>query len=456
MLVNIWLIKLDERNIGYSSTILVLVYKGVRIIKEIRDLLKENKIIIYDGAMGTFLQQLGLKNNECPEIYNLNNKAVVQKVHTAYKNAGSDVVLTNTFGANRIKLKKYKLEDKVHEINTNAVKIAKEVMDGQGYVALSVGPTGEMYQPYGSLNFEEAYDIYAQQICAGAKAGAELIHIETMTDLIELKAAAYAALNNTQLPIVATMTFENNRRTLMGSDASTVANVIDGMGVDAVGVNCSAGPAELMPIAREMAAITDKPIIIQPNAGLPELKNGVVHYPLSPEDMYYFAKQMVKSGAQILGGCCGTGPEHIKNIKDAVINMKAIERKIDKRFISSGYNTLEFDDRLIDKYTVNKVNVSKDLSDNINRVQEVSMSEGDIVELDFQTIDASEMETAIESMNFIQSMIKKPLLFTNIMSKELLEGILKNYKGRAVIRSGSEYETKAFNAIINSFGAYVI
>ncbi len=261
--------------------------------------------------MGTMLQKQGIEGGKCLELLNVENPDMVSSVHRAYKDMGSKMIQTNTFGANRIKLSKFGLGDRVRELNQAGVSLAREVMGSDGWVALSVGPTGELFEPYGSLNWDRAYCAFKEQITIGAKAGCDVIWIETMSDLEEARTAVIAAKENCHLPVVCTMTFESSKTTLMGNTPAACISTLQGVGAHAVGVNCSGGPRQLTDVVREMQPYAKVPLVMQPNAGLPKMMGGQMVYSLSPEEMANFIPEILEAGVRIIGGCCGTQPEHI-------------------------------------------------------------------------------------------------------------------------------------------------
>ncbi len=234
-------------------------------------LIKENDFIIFDGAMGTQLQAKGLKTGECPEVLSITHPEIVRDIHKSYIDAGSMVVYSNTFGANSYKLAESGYT--VEEVVKASVKVAKEATAGtSALAALDIGPIGQLMEPTGSMSFDQAYEIYKEVILAGADA--DLIVFETMTDLAELKAGVLAAKENSSKPIVCTMTFEENMRTFTGCSVSSMALTLEGLGVDAMGVNCSLGPVQLRGVVEELTKWTTLPIIVKPNAGLPDPATG--------------------------------------------------------------------------------------------------------------------------------------------------------------------------------------
>lgn len=275
----------------------------------------EKEHIYFDGSMGSLLIQKGIKSEGDPSLLNISNPEVIQEIHQTYARAGADIATTNTFGANR-----YKLSDTGHtveEVIKASVEIAKKAVPDK-WVALDIGPTGRLLKPMGQMTFDEAYAVFKEQVVAGEAAGADLIIIETMSDLLEAKTALLAAKENTSLPVVVTMTFQENGRTLSGSPAEVVALTLESNGADAVGINCSTGPDKMLPLIEKMYEILTVPILVQPNAGLPRHVEGSVSYDLSVEDYVSQMTVLADAGAQILGGCCGTTPEYIESLSGAL------------------------------------------------------------------------------------------------------------------------------------------
>lgn len=282
-----------------------------------------NGFLIFDGAMGTSLQKYGLAAGELPELLNFSNPDMIEKIHREYVEAGADVVTTNTFGANR-----HKLSGKadVESVISEAVKIAKK--SGAKYVALDLGPTGQVLEPIGTLTFEEAYDLYAEQVVAGKNAGADLVIIETMSDLLETKAAVLAVKENCDLPLFVTMTFSEDSRTFMGTSPENMAITLSSLGVSALGVNCSLGPKELLGTVERICKFSTVPVIVQPNAGLPKVIDGKTVFEVTPDEYKDAISKMIDMGVQVIGGCCGTTPDHIKAVKELTLTKKFVKREI--------------------------------------------------------------------------------------------------------------------------------
>lgn len=275
------------------------------------DLLGKERLF-FDGAMGTMLQKNGLSAGEIPETWNITHRDTVYAIHKAYADAGCNIIKSNTFGANALKFKG--TDYTVEEIVTSAIDIAKTAVSGKDktFVALDLGPTGKLLKPYGELPFETAYELYKQQVIAGKKAGADLVLIETMGDTYEIKAAVLAAKENCDLPIVVTMIFDESGKLLTGSDIKTAVFMLEGLGVDAIGFNCGLGPRQMLSLLPELLKYSSTPLVVNPNAGLPECVNGVAFFNVTPEDFANDLKELAEMGVSLLGGCCGTTPEHLK------------------------------------------------------------------------------------------------------------------------------------------------
>ena len=274
------------------------------------------EILISDGAMGTFLQAKGLKPGESPEHWCLTNPEAVKSIAEAYIAAGSDIIETDSFGGTSFKQKEYGLESKVVEMNKAAAGIAKEAMGDNGYVAASVGPTGQIaYDEGGNATEEDLYNAFKEQVVALAEGGADALCIETMMSVIEATTAVKAAKENTKLPVICTFTYElgaRGYRTMMGADPASAAKAAVEAGADIVGANCGNGIANMIEITREIrAALPDTPILIQSNAGVPVFEDGKTVFKDTPEDMAAKVKELIAAGANIIGGCCGTSPAHI-------------------------------------------------------------------------------------------------------------------------------------------------
>jgi len=290
-------------------------------MSELLDRLAEGEILIGDGATGTYLQGRGLEVGEAPESWTLSHPETVREMAADYFSAGSDIVETNTFGGNRLRLEKAGLADRVAEINRTAAELALSASHEGGFVAGSVGPTGEFLEPLGNLTAEVLAEVSSEQIRVLADAGVDAICVETMTDLSEAEAIVRVAREITDLPVMATMTFDEGPRGFATSMGVSVSQAVTGLteaGAHIVGTNCGNGMDKMVAIVKEMGVLTDLPILVQANAGLPVMDGDRVLYPETPGEMAARCEELVASGARIVGGCCGTGPAHITAFAETI------------------------------------------------------------------------------------------------------------------------------------------
>jgi 5-methyltetrahydrofolate--homocysteine methyltransferase len=284
--------------------------------------ISNGKILVADGAMGSMLMQKGLLAGECPELLNIERPEIVKEVAELYFESGADIIQTNTFGGTPLKLSDYALEDKCTDINKAAVQIVKSVTDGNVYISGSCGPTGKMLEPFGEMSEDEAYINFELQTAALIDAGVDILCIETMIDINESLIAVKAARSNSQsIPIAATVTFNKTPAgfvTIMGNNIEKVAKSLIDCGADIIGSNCGNGIDNMVEIAKEFRKFSDHPLLIQANAGTPSIVDGKPTYPETPEYFVQRVDALVEAGVSIIGGCCGTTPEHIQQIKNAV------------------------------------------------------------------------------------------------------------------------------------------
>lgn len=291
------------------------------------DRIKKGEILVADGAMGSLLMARAkdLIKNKCPEVINLSKPEVLEEVAALYLEAGAEIIQTNSFGGSPLKLSDYDLQDQTEEINRVAVEAVKRVVDGKAYVSASVGPSGKMLKPYGDVEPEEMYENFHRQITALIQAGADIICVETMSDTQESILAIKAAKAiDSNIPVMATMTYNKTPRgffTMMGHTIAKAAEDLKAAGADVIGTNCGNGIENMILIAKEYRENSDLPLIIQSNAGLPEMKGDVATYPETPEFMAEKAKELAAVGVSVIGGCCGTTPEHITQIKKTILSL---------------------------------------------------------------------------------------------------------------------------------------
>ena len=288
-----------------------------------------NKILYLDGGMGTLLQKRGLTAGELPEWWNISHPDVITDIHKAYLDAGSNVISTNTFGANSLKFSDSELDEIIGAAVANARRAIELSGKADAYVALDVGPSGKMLRPYGDLDFEDAVSIFSKTVELGVKHGVDLVFIETMNDSYETKAALLAAKESCELPIFVSNAYGEDGKLMTGADPLTMVALLEGMGADAIGVNCSLGPKTLAPIVREYLKYSSLPVIMKANAGLPSVVNGVTVFDVTPEEFARDVSVLVSEGVRIVGGCCGTTPEHISALYNATADATAlpIEKK---------------------------------------------------------------------------------------------------------------------------------
>jgi 5-methyltetrahydrofolate--homocysteine methyltransferase len=284
----------------------------------LRQTLQARKILIADGATGTMLMAAGLPAGSAPEMWNVERPEQIIALHRAYLEAGSQIILTNTFGGSRIKLDKFGLGERVRELNLAAAGLAKQASQGQAYVAGDIGPSGELMQPMGPLTYEVALRSFSEQAAALAEGGVDLLWVETMTDLMEAKAAVAGALQAADLPVFCSLSFGRKARTMMGVSARQAAQELWPLGLSAIGANCGEGLEMIPEVLRQMREVLpDAPLIVKPNAGLPKLVGGQTIYDLGPGDFAAQMKEFIALGAQVIGSCCGSSPAYIAALRGA-------------------------------------------------------------------------------------------------------------------------------------------
>lgn len=435
---------------------------------DVREYIKNN-ILIFDGAMGTMLQQKGLQIGENPEIFGLKNPEKLIDIHKSYLDAGSNVVTTNTFGANELKLEK--LGYTVEEIVNNAVNVAKlaiEKVDKSNprYVALDIGPIGEMLEPMGTLSFDDAYEIFKRQAIQGEKSGADLIIIETMMDLYEAKAAVLAAKENTSLPIFCTMTFDENGRSFTGCLPESMIATIEGLGVDAIGVNCSLGPKQLLPIVKKIGSLATVPVIVQANAGLPNIIDGQAIYDIDESEFFEGVQKFIEYGASIIGGCCGTNPKFINKIAQNLSQLKINKQnnKI-KSVVCSPSKCVEIKVATIIGERLNPT--GRELLKNalkngtydyiINLAMEQINAGAEILNVNVGLPDIDEATIMPKTLKEIQSVIDIPLQIDS-SNIEALEKGLRYYNGKTIVNSvnGKEESLQKILPIVKKYGACIV
>lgn len=431
------------------------------ITNSIIEYLKDN-VVCFDGAMGTEIIKKGLKLGEVPELYNVENREIIKDIHKSYVMAGCDVITANTFGANRLKLKD--ISYSVEEIIKSGIEIAKEASDGR-FIALDVGPLGQMLSPLGTLEFDEAYSIFKEQVIAGEKYGADLILIETMSDLQELRIALLAAKENTELPVFCTMSFESNGRTFMGCSIEALAVTLENM-ADAIGINCSLGPKEMAPIVNKLTELTNAYIIVQPNAGLPRLVDDKSIYDIDAENFSEYALEFVKSGVNIIGGCCGTTPEHIKNVVQKVKDLKPKAKyAVDKFCACSPSRVVEINQVRVIGERINPTGkkafkdalINNDI-DYILRQGIMQMDAGaDMLDVNVGIPDIDEATVMENVIQRLQAITDAPLQIDSV-NPNVIERALRVYCGKAIVNSvnGEKKSLDTILPLVKKYGANVV
>ncbi|WP_026505935.1 homocysteine S-methyltransferase family protein [Butyrivibrio sp. NC3005] len=416
--------------------------------------------VFLDGATGTNLMKAGMPAGVCPEAWILEHKDVMLSLQKQYVEAGSNILYAPTFTANRIKLKEYGLEDKLERINRDLVALSKEASSGKAYVAGDITMTGRQLQPVGDLSFDELIEVYKEQIKVLDDAGVDILIVETMMSLQECRAALIAAKEVSKLPVMVTLTFESDCRTLYGTTPECAAVVMESLGAVCVGANCSTGPDKMAEVIRRMAEVTSIPIIAKPNAGLPQIdKDGNTFYDVEPEE---FAQQMdvlVENGASVLGGCCGTTPLFIKALKDrfesiALKDMERISRKkVGVRILTSERDICSFS--LNDPFMIvgERINPTgkKKLQEQLRNdcldmvcdfAQEQENDGASILDVNVGMSGIDEKEIMMKVLFEVTQVTNLPLCI-DTSNVEVLEKALRWYPGRALINSISLEKGKA-------------
>lgn len=425
----------------------------------------ENKIQFLDGAMGTQLQDKGLPAGASPELFMMEHGEIIEEVHAAYIDSGSDIIYTNTFGANAKKLSKSQYT--VEEVITRAVQLARSAAKRRNgvQVALDIGPIGELLEPNGYLPFEEAYELYRQQVVAGEQAGADLVIFETMSDLYEVKAAILAAKEHTQLPVFVTMSFEADHRTFTGCTTASFALCAEGLGADAIGINCSLGPDQILPIAEELAAMTNLPLIIKANAGLPDPLTNTYSI-----DAAAYARMLLpytKLPLAYVGGCCGTTPQFIQELKNTLPKTIAVEKR--KRRIGSYACTPTKCLRIQDVHVIgerinptgNKRMKAALQEHRMDEILSIAMEEveggADILDVNVGLPGIDEKEMMVEVIKELQSVIDLPLQIDST-DPAVIRAALRAVNGVAIVNSvnGEAAVMESILPAVKKYGANVV
>ena len=425
--------------------------------------MEPTELIILDGGMGTQLQAAGLPMGQAPELWNVTEPEKVTAVHRRYVEAGSKVLYTNTFGVNR--LKTARIGRSVRELVEGGVRCARAAAGTEEVrVALDIGPLGQILEPLGTLKFEEAYDIFREIVEAGRDAGADLIVIETMSDLYEVKAAVLAAKENSTLPVWVTMTFEAGGRTFVGTTVSAMGLTLSGLGVDAMGFNCSLGPKELLPMIRELRRWTDKPLILKPNAGLPDPATG--EYRITPEEFAAELETAPEDGVQMLGGCCGTTPDFIRALGTAMRGARMPSPRPERRSgVCSASQTAAFGPVRVIGERINptgKKRFQQALRENdidyiVARGIEQQDAGVDLLDVNVGLPGINEPEMMTRVVKALQAVVDLPLQIDS-SDPAAIEAGLRAVNGKAIVNSvnGKAEVLRSILPICKKYGAAVV
>lgn len=419
-------------------------------------------VTILDGATGTMLQAAGLPLGVLPESWNITKQDIVENIGSQYIAAGSNVIYANTFGVNRHKIGKSGYT--VDELVSAGIRCARKAAEGTDTrVALDIGPIGQLLEPLGTLSFEEAYDIYKEIVVSGEKAGADLVIFETMSDLYEVKAAVLAAKENTALTIWVTMTFEATGRTFVGVTVPAMALTLNSLDVDAMGFNCSLGPKELLPMVEELTCWTDKPLILKPNAGLPDPATGA--YTITPEEFGDEIQRAVLLGASIFGGCCGTNPEFIRTISDGRLQGKQRRKPVIKNGVCSATRIAQYGGVRIIGERINptgKKRFQQALKEHdINYIVECAVQQqdagADILDINVGLPGIDETRMMVDVVKAVQSVTDLPLQIDS-SDPAAIEAGLRVVNGRAIVNSvnGRKEVLDSILPLCKRYGAAVV
>ncbi|MGN0517233.1 MAG: homocysteine S-methyltransferase family protein [Acutalibacteraceae bacterium] len=426
-----------------------------------KELMLQKNFIILDGGMGTAIQKSGLQTDGVPEELNITNPDAIIAIHRSFIDAGSDIIYTNTFGANACKIKNSTYS--VEQLVTAGVKNARTACQGtNALVALDVGSTGQLLEPTGYFSFDEAYDVFKEQIIAGKDA--DLIVIETMTDLTEIRAAVLAAKENSDLPIICTMSFEKNMRTFTGCSVSAAALTLQGLGVDALGINCSLGADEMYPLIEELSKYTYLPIVVKPNAGLPDPKTGA--YSITAEKFAEQIADLIPLGIRITGGCCGTTPDFIRAISNKLASKSPNTDKHDiPCAVCSSTKTVIINRPTIigerlnptGKKILKEALVNHNIDYILRQATEQVDAGAEILDLNVGIPGVDEKSLMLDVLKELQCVVDAPIQIDS-SSPDVIEATLRRYSGKAIVNSvnGKEESLNSILPLVKKYGAAVV
>lgn len=426
------------------------------------------KLLFFDGGMGTMLQKNGLGAGEVPELLNLTNPQLIERIHTGYLEAGSDIITTNTFGANPLKTEE--IGESIDMIIAAAIGCAKKAInkfsDKPRFVAFDIGPCGKLLEPMGSLSFDDCYSSFAKIAKTAEKCGADLVIIETMSDTLEAKAAVLAVKENTSLPIFCTMTFDEQYKTLTGGDVHVMSAIMEGLGVDCVGINCGLGPMQISEMMTELSKISSIPIMAQPNAGLPQICDGKTVYDVSPETFGLQCEEMAKLGVSVLGGCCGTTPDHIRSLVEHTSKYTPTVEEKNITVVSSYSKTVVLGKGpVIVGERINptgKKKFKEALRNNdIDYILGEAFSQRDagahILDVNVGLPEIDECSTMESAVKAISAAVNLPLQIDS-SDPATIERAMRIYNGKPMVNSvnGKEESIKAIMPIVKKYGGVLV
>ena len=432
----------------------------------------KGRLVFLDGGMGTQLQERGLKPGETPELWNLSRPNDIRAVHSAYLAAGADIVYANTFGANAAK---YHADAPLADVVSAGVALAREAVKAAGgkrFVALDVGPTGRLLKPAGDFEFDAAYDAFAEEVRLGAKAGADLVVVETMGDAYELKAAVLAAKENSSLPVLATVALGEDGKLLTGADVECVAAILEGLHVDALGLNCGFGPDKMLPFVKRLAAVTSLPIAVKPNAGLPKVEGGKTIFTVGPDEFASDVIELVKAGASIVGGCCGTTPAHIGKVVESLGERGTWERG--NPSLTHSRTVVCSGSRVVELSTDETIIIGERINPTGKKKLKAALSEGDVAYVLREAVSQAEAGAHVLDVNVgvpgldepalldstiqaVQSVTALPLQI-DTSDPKALERALRHYNGKALVNSvnGKEESMSSVLPLVAKYGGAVV
>ncbi|MBP1763907.1 MAG: Methionine synthase [Firmicutes bacterium] len=431
-------------------------------------------IKIFDGGLGTMLQAAGLPPGYCPELWTLENPEALAEIHRQYVLAGANIITTNTFGANRIKLSHYNLQDKVALLNASAVKTARSACGPNTQVAGSVGPTGKFIAPLGDQSFETTFDVYYEQAQCLDACGVDMIIIETIIDIQEMRAALLAAKAATTKPIICQFSFGADGRTVTGTDPVTAAITLSSLGAHVIGANCSLGPEQLLEVVSKIAQTTNLPVSIQPNAGMPRLENGRTIFPMTPEQMAEWAPKLVEAGAAYIGACCGSTPAHIKAVRDTLQNCgyltnppfrtqltipTALTSRTNTVYLGANFPTVVIGERI--NPTGRKALAADLRAKDFTSIKKEALAQiqagAQILDVNMGVPGIDQADTMKQAVETLSMLVAAPLSI-DTTDPSALEAGLRYYPGRALINSltAEPKRLEQFLPLAKKYGAAII